>query len=257
MKLELVAVEWAMRKCRLYLLGLPSFQLVVDHQALVTISDKYTLDVMVNPKLQRLKERLSPFIFTTTWRKPRQHAIPDALSRAPVNDPGPDDEVKISEMQSLVRREVIHHVNAMHQVDGDVADSDAAKEPPYLLDPMLDDLRTAAASNTEYMELIATIMDGSTSPDGPRRSPVLEDTCRTFGGRRIIWPAYLHPEIGPSRTFTETPRCASGHRAEEKAMASNGVLARYFQRHHSPGGELPELSAERALNVRSSANKGI
>ena len=64
-ELELAAVEWAMRKCRLYLLGLPSFQLVVDHQALVTILDKYTLDAVENPKLQRLKERLSPFVFST------------------------------------------------------------------------------------------------------------------------------------------------------------------------------------------------
>ena len=92
------------------------------------------------------------------------YAIPDALSRAPVNDPGPDDEVTSSEMQSLVRRVVIHHVKAMHQVDGDVADSDAAKEPPHLPDPMLDDLRAAAASDTEYSELIAAILDGFTVP---------------------------------------------------------------------------------------------
>jgi hypothetical protein len=50
-ELELAAVEWAMQKCRLYLLGLPSFQLVVDHQALVTILSKYTLDAVENPKL--------------------------------------------------------------------------------------------------------------------------------------------------------------------------------------------------------------
>lgn len=59
-----------MRKCRVYLLGLPSFQLVVDHQALVTILDKYTLlDAVENPKLQRLKERRRPslnYIFSTT-----------------------------------------------------------------------------------------------------------------------------------------------------------------------------------------------
>jgi hypothetical protein len=102
--------------------------------------DKYTIDAVENSKLQRLNERLLPFIFTTTWRKGRQHAIPDALSRPPVNDPGPDDEVASLEMQSLGRRVVIHHVNMMHQVDGDVADFDATKEPPHLPDPMLGDL---------------------------------------------------------------------------------------------------------------------
>ena len=40
-ELELAAVEWAIRKCRLFFLGLPQpFTLVVDHQALVTILDK-------------------------------------------------------------------------------------------------------------------------------------------------------------------------------------------------------------------------
>ncbi len=43
-ELELAAVEWAMRKCNLYLLGLPTFTLMIDHQALVTILDRYTLD---------------------------------------------------------------------------------------------------------------------------------------------------------------------------------------------------------------------
>ncbi len=48
-ELEMKAVEWAMGKCRLYLLGLPMFTLVVDHQPLVTIPDKYTLDAVENP----------------------------------------------------------------------------------------------------------------------------------------------------------------------------------------------------------------
>lgn len=52
-------------KCRLYLLGLPMFSLIVDHQALVIILDRYTLDAVENPKLQRMKERLSPFVFQT------------------------------------------------------------------------------------------------------------------------------------------------------------------------------------------------
>ncbi len=33
-ELELAVAEWAIRKCKLYLKGLPAFTLVVDHQAL-------------------------------------------------------------------------------------------------------------------------------------------------------------------------------------------------------------------------------
>ena len=91
-ELELAAVEWAIRKCRFYLSGLPTFTVMVDHQALVTILDKYTQDAIENPKNQLLKERLSPYSFTTVWRKGKDHAIPNALSRAPFNDPAKDDE---------------------------------------------------------------------------------------------------------------------------------------------------------------------
>ena len=86
-ELEMLAALWAMKKCRVYLLGLPTFSLVVDHRPLVPILDQYTLDAVENPRLQRMKERMSPFVFTTTWRPGKTHAIPDALSRAPVDDP--------------------------------------------------------------------------------------------------------------------------------------------------------------------------
>jgi hypothetical protein len=204
-ELELAAVEWAMRKCRLYLLGLPTFQLVVDHRALVTILDKYTLDAVENPKLQRLKERLSPFIFTTTWRKGRHHAIPDALSRAPVNDPTPDDEGTSSEIQTFVRHVIVHHVNAMTRTDDDVADPDAAVELPHLPDPMLDDLRVAAASDSDYAELIAAIIDGFTVPRHQTHQSVRQfwkiredlsvDDGLVLFGQRIVIPKSARREL--------------------------------------------------------------
>ena len=64
-ELELLAAVWAVKKCRLYLLGLPKFTLVVDHQPLVSILDKFTLDAVENPRLQRFKEKLAPYVFTT------------------------------------------------------------------------------------------------------------------------------------------------------------------------------------------------
>jgi hypothetical protein len=50
-ELELAAAEWAIRKCKLYLKGLPVFTLVVAHQALVPILNNYTLDAVENPKI--------------------------------------------------------------------------------------------------------------------------------------------------------------------------------------------------------------
>lgn len=135
-ELELAAVEWAMTKCRLYPLGLPHFRLVLDHQALVTILDKYTLDAVENPKLQRLKERLSPFIFTTEWRRGRDHAIPDDLSRAPVHDPGPDDEAANTDTSSFARHVVLGQIQVLQRDTDGTTEPDPGAEPDHLPDPI-------------------------------------------------------------------------------------------------------------------------
>ena len=90
-ELEMKGVEWAVKKCHLYLAGMQDFTVVVDHQALIPILNKFTLDAVENPRLQRMKERLSAYNFHTTWKKGKDHAISDALSRAPVADPTNDD----------------------------------------------------------------------------------------------------------------------------------------------------------------------
>jgi len=105
--MEMQAAYWAMTKCRLYLLGLQQFKLIVDHQPLVTILDKYTLDAVENPRLQRIKERMAPFVFTTIWRKGKDHAIPDALSRAPISDPIPVDWEDEGEIVQHIRSVIV------------------------------------------------------------------------------------------------------------------------------------------------------
>ena len=56
-ELELLAATWAMKKCRIHLLGLEHFELVVDHKALVTILDKHRLDDVDTLVSRDLKRR--------------------------------------------------------------------------------------------------------------------------------------------------------------------------------------------------------
>jgi hypothetical protein len=150
-ELELAAVEWAIRKCRLYLSGIPTFTVMVDHQALVAILDKYTLDAIENPKIQRLKERLSPYSFTTIWRKGKDHAILDALSRAPVNDPAKDDECVGTELAYSIQQAVIRNVNTICHLEDD------SEGPDQLVDSWLSDLRSAAAADSKYADIIKAL----------------------------------------------------------------------------------------------------
>ncbi|XP_076044716.1 uncharacterized protein LOC143027329 [Oratosquilla oratoria] len=102
-ELEMLAVTWATSKCKLYLFGMPHFTLMTDHRPLIPILNSYTLDAVENPRLQRLKERLSPFVFTAKWCAGKQLCIPDALSRAPVSRPTPEDETDCDKDAAHVR----------------------------------------------------------------------------------------------------------------------------------------------------------
>ncbi len=167
MELELATAEWAIRKCKLYLKGLPAFTLVVDHQALVPILNNYTLDAVENPKIQRLKERLAPYIYTTVWRKEKEHAIPDALSRTPINDPGPGNGAANSDVTAFAHRSIISRIAAIFYDDN--LDWDESAVPPHLPDPLVDEIRVVAASDGDYSALIAAIESGF--PDRRDRAP--------------------------------------------------------------------------------------
>ena len=54
-ELELLAMSWAITKCKLFLVGLPHFTVVTDHHPLIPILNNHRLDKIENPRLQRLK----------------------------------------------------------------------------------------------------------------------------------------------------------------------------------------------------------
>nr|XP_027229813.1 uncharacterized protein LOC113821505 [Penaeus vannamei] len=86
-ELEMLAASWAMGKCRLYLAGLQHFTLHTDHRPLIPILNHYTLDAIENPRLQRLRVKMAPYVFTAVWRAGKTLCVPDALSRAPTARP--------------------------------------------------------------------------------------------------------------------------------------------------------------------------
>ena len=57
-ELEMLAVCWAITKCRLFLAGLQHFHVATDHNPLIPILNTRRLDEVENPRLQRLKSRL-------------------------------------------------------------------------------------------------------------------------------------------------------------------------------------------------------
>ena len=85
-ELELLAAQYAMKKCRHFLLGCPEFALTVDHKPLLGIFKKDICDIE-NPRLQNLRMKMTRFNFKANWSAGKEHLIADCLSRHPVFRP--------------------------------------------------------------------------------------------------------------------------------------------------------------------------
>ena len=68
-ELECLAAAWAMMKCKSFLEGLPSFEVVLDHRPLIPILNDYTLDQLDNQRLPRLRLKMSRFSFHARWKR--------------------------------------------------------------------------------------------------------------------------------------------------------------------------------------------
>ena len=83
-----------------------------------------------NPRIQRLKEKLSAFIFHTTWRKSKEHVIPNALSRPPCRDPEPEDIMNIDKIRMISK-----NASAI------LREKDPEVTAETFINPMLEDLK--------------------------------------------------------------------------------------------------------------------
>ena len=153
-ELELLAVVWAIQKLRLYLLGLPHFRVITDHKPLVGILNKQSLDAIDNGRIKRLKIKLSPYTFTTEWKKGTAHQMADGLSRAPSRQPTAEEERDAEELYAAVSAVV--PVNALEEPE----EHPKAARPVHLADPVLTELRRAAESDPLYQNLIKVVEDG-------------------------------------------------------------------------------------------------
>jgi transposase InsO family protein len=89
-ELELLAIVWACKKARAFLEGI-DFTVVTDHKPLLPILNDYALGDIENRRLQRLKEKLQHYRFKTCWVPGKENEEADALSRAPIRNPEPED----------------------------------------------------------------------------------------------------------------------------------------------------------------------
>ena len=200
-ELELLAAVWAMFKCKFYVLGLQHFDLVMDHRPLVPILNSYSLDAIDNPRLQRLKEKISAFVFTATWRPGKKLCIPDALSRSPVSKPTQEDNILDAETNFSVRSVVtLHAIESLASED-----IQASPDQAVTRDLTLEGLRRAALDDPAYSDLLRFVKEGFPSdryalpnvlrPYWKLREDLYCDDALILYGARIVVPASLRRHV--------------------------------------------------------------
>ena len=82
-ELELLAIVWAVKNCRLYLAG-AKFEIITDHQPLISIMNGRNLDAIQNARIHHLMSKLLGYSFKVSWTAGKMQYIAGALSRFPV-----------------------------------------------------------------------------------------------------------------------------------------------------------------------------
>ena len=187
-ELEMLAVAWAIQKCKLFLSGLQHFCLLTDHNPLVPILNSRRLDEIENPRLQRLKSRLMAYNFTAKWIKGNINDGPDALSRNPVSDPHSDDA--LAEFDP--HHEPAMSITELRAIKIDIQDN-----------LRLQDVRYHASQDPDYQQLYHIILNGFPDHRGQlpqacrpywnvREHLTIDDHLIVYGCRLLIPQAMRH-----------------------------------------------------------------
>jgi len=136
----------------------------------------------------------------------KERAIPDALSRCPVNKPTAEDLAVGKQIQQCVQFCVIR---AVRRIDDDGIDEEEeeviSSPPPYPADPLLEKLKAVAVADKQYSELINAVTTGFLGGREKMSSYVrqywaiwsdlsVEDGIVLYG-RRLVIPAAARSDV--------------------------------------------------------------
>ena len=149
-ELELLAIQWAVAKCRLYLAG-ADFQVITDHQPLLGVLNGRNLDAVQNTRIHRIMAKLLGYRFKVLWTPGKTQSIADALSRFPVFKPEEKPDILVCSV--LVRQASTEETTSCS------------------LDPALEKLNQYAAKDAEYQMVLNAVKTHKKLGQLPRDHP--------------------------------------------------------------------------------------
>ena len=207
---EALAVAYALKKSRMYVLGCKDLIIATDHQPLVQILGDSAMDKITNPRLFRLKEKTLSFSFHIKHVPGRLHTGPDACSRRPnyskLSDDNPSALLLIAEQPSETE---VHDASILSSISDGV--NQASLNAIYESDDThtqaitLENIRRASVNDSEYNALSDVIASGFPHYEVDLPAELkpywkLRDKLSTINGiciydGRVIIPRTLRKEI--------------------------------------------------------------
>ena len=194
-EMEMLAITWAVKKCKRFLAGREHFDIITDHKPLLPIVNNKGLYDIENPRLQRMRESLLPYSFTLGWKKGSEHSIPDALSRSPVDQATKEDEIAEMEIEDHIHQIISSNIRAICEV----------KDEDEFQDTLLDELHKCSKADAEYTLLKKTILDGfptnyneidqTLKPYAKMKDLLCVDNELVVCGQRLVVPRKLRKEV--------------------------------------------------------------
>ncbi|XP_066983773.1 uncharacterized protein [Macrobrachium rosenbergii] len=222
-ELEMLAVSWALTKCRLYLKGLPTFTLQTDHHPLVPIINSYTLDMVKNPQLQRMNEHMSQYQFTAVWHTGNSLCIPDAFSSASVSYPTSEDMTGCAEVTAHTRS-VISAATASQDKDA----------PTIEANQTLQDMPIAVQADPTYVRLRDCISSRFPTNRLHDSHQGVEATKR-WARQTVFWPgidsdiANTNATCKPCQVLCPSQQQEPLHNDDHPSRPFESVSADFFQ----------------------------
>ena len=162
---EGLAVTWALKKARLFLLGHPKFTVYVDHNPLVRIFGSKPLSDIDNIRLQKQKEKTLGYHFDIKYLKGiKNHA--NTFSRYPVNQPDQDDITEAREVNNIA-------LNSLT-----IATS--------MISLTIDSLKQQAASDNQYQKLASKIKNNTFAESFTLEEPLVKEYYNVRDRLRVV-----------------------------------------------------------------------
>ena len=149
--MEALAIEWAIRRSKIYLLG-SNFKVQTDHKPLVGTFNRRDTE---NLRLHRIMEKVDNYTFTVEYVKGKTHYIADALSRAPNDKPTDEDLAIVNTIESSLILDIYKILN-VNNISRDL---------------LFENLIDHAKSDKEYQAIITSLKSGVYAKNLPPRYP--------------------------------------------------------------------------------------